>query len=183
MLVAYSTVAQIGYLFLLFPLAAHLRADAHGALQGAAMQAMAHALAKAAMFTAAGTMILATGRDDIARLGGMSAHQPLSLFTFGLAGVTLMGLPPSAAFLAKWLLIDSAISSGQWGWIVVLIGGGLLTAAYVFKVLRHAFLQVEQSATFHRVPRMLEWPPFVLACASFALGLRATELLALLEPP
>lgn len=184
MLIAYSTVAQIGYLFLFFPLAAQPTPEAaQSALQGVVLQAFAHGLAKAAMFAAAGAMILSTGHDHIAQLGGISSRLPLTLFTFALAGVSLMGLPPSAGFLAKWILIDSAIASGQWVWIVVMIAGGLLTAAYVFKVLRYAFQSAEQSAAFRALPRMLEWPAFLLALASLALGVRAAELLNLLVTP
>jgi len=184
MLVAYSTVAQVGYLFLFFPLVTNTVPDAtQSAFQGAVLQALAHGMAKAAMFAAAGSMILSAGRDEITQLGGISARLPLTLFTFALAGVTLMGLPPSAGFLAKWLLIDGAITSGQWGWIAVMVTGSLLTAAYVFKVLRHAFLQSEQSATFRSLPRMLEWPPFLLACTSLVLGTQAGDLLNLLGTP
>lgn len=182
MLVAYSTVAQVGYLFLLFPLATHSDPGAaHSALQGAFMQALAHGMAKAAMFAAAGAMIVAAGRDEIAQLGGIAQRLPLTLFAFGLAGVTLMGLPPSAGFVAKWLLIDAAIAAGQWGWVALLVAGGLLSAAYVFKVLRHAFVATAAAAPLHPVPRMLEWPALALACGSVALGLRATEVLALLQ--
>lgn len=184
MLVAYSTVAQVGYLFLLFPLATHTTSGAaQSAFQGAVLQVLAHGMAKAAMFAAAGAMILSIGRDNIAQLAGISSRLPLTLFTFALAGVTLMGLPPSAGFLAKWLLIDAAISSGQWGWIVVMITGGLLTAAYVFKVLRHAFLPIAPGAVLRPLPRMLEWPPFLLACGSLLLGVRASDVLHLLGAP
>jgi multicomponent Na+:H+ antiporter subunit D len=181
MLVAYSTVAQIGYLFLLFPLATLVppaAADSPG--QGGVMQAVAHALAKAAMFAAAGSMIVATGRDDIGRLGGVGAQLPLTLFTFGLAGVTLMGLPPSGGFSAKWLLLGSALASGQWWWVAVMIAGGLLTAAYVFKVLRRAFLPEAEGDRVTRVPRMLEFSAFALALASILLGLFGAPLIELL---
>lgn len=184
MLVAYSTVAQIGYLFLLFPLLTHTPPEAaQSAVQGVAMQALAHGLAKAAMFAAAGAVILSIDGDDIEHLGGISSRLPLTLFSFALAGVTLMGLPPSSGFLAKWLLIDGAISSGQWIWVVVMIAGGLLTAAYVFKVLRNAFLQAEQSAHFRKLPRMVEWPAFFLAVASLALGFGGNQVLYLLGSP
>lgn len=184
MLVAYSTVAQIGYLFLFFPLFTQVSVEAtQSAVQGMIIQVLAHGLAKAAMFAAVGAVVLSTGHDEIAQLGGVSGRLPMVLFTFALAGVTLMGLPPSAGFLAKWLLIDSAIASGQWGWIVVIIIGGLLTAAYVFKVLQHAFLRAEQSTTFRPLPRMIEWPALFLALASLALGLRASDLLRLAETP
>lgn len=178
MLVAYSTVAQIGYLFLLFPLATP--ETAASALQGGVMQAVAHGLAKAAMFAAAGSMIVAVGRDEISRLGGVGAQLPLTLFTFGMAGVTLMGLPPSAGFSAKWLLLMAAVESGQWWWAAVMILGGLLSAAYVFKVLRRAFLPVAEGDRMTPVPRVLEWSAFALALASIVLGLHGSPLLELL---
>lgn len=181
MLVAYSTVAQIGYLFLFFPLAAYGPPEAgQSALQGVAMQAFAHGLAKAAMFASAGAIILSIGHDDIAHFGGISSRLPLTLFTFAIAGVSLMGLPPSSGFIAKWMLIDGAIAGRQWWWVAVVIIGGLLTAAYFFKVLRHAFVRVEQSASFKTLPAWVEWPAFLLALTSLAFGLRATELLNLL---
>lgn len=176
MLVAWSTVAQLGYLFLIFPL---LTADGP-ALQAGVTQAIAHGLAKAAMFTAAGVLMLSTGRDSLDGLAGVANRVPVTLFAFGLAGVTLMGLPPSGGFLAKWLLIEAALEQGQWGWAVVIIGGGLLAAAYVFKVLRQAFLLAPRSAHFNRVPRAMEWTAFLLAAASVLLGLRGVELVELL---
>lgn len=181
MLIAYSTIAQIGYLFLLFPLITYTNPEAtESALQGGIMQIVTHALAKAAMFAAAGTMIMSVERDDIALLDGTSSRLPLTLFTFALAGVTLTGLPPSGGFIAKWLLISSALSSGQWVWMVVVILGGLLSAAYVFKVLRQAFLPAQDGIKFKPVPRMQEWPVFLLALISLLLGLRSDEVLSLL---
>jgi formate hydrogenlyase subunit 3/multisubunit Na+/H+ antiporter MnhD subunit len=175
-LVAWSTVAQLGYLFLIFPL---LATDGL-ALQAGVMQAVAHGLAKAAMFAAVGVLMLATGRDTLDGLAGVAGRVPLTLFAFGLAGITIMGLPPSGGFLAKWLLIDASLSSGQWGWLVVIIAGGLLAAGYVFRVLRQAFLVVPADTRFHPVPRRLEWMAFGLATASVLLGLRGLELMALL---
>lgn len=172
MLVAYSTVAQIGYLFLLFPLLTQSApAVAETASRAMLLQVFAHGLAKAAMFAAAGAVAVAAGHDTIRDLRGMAARLPITLFAFGLAGVTLMGLPPSAGFLAKWLLIDSALSAGLWPLTVVLILGGLLTAAYVFKVLRQAFLQAEQAVTCLPLPRTLEWTALFLALASVGLGI------------
>lgn len=176
MLVAWSTVAQLGYLFLVFPL---LAADGL-ALQAGVMQALAHGLAKAAMFAAAGVLMLATGRDTLEGLAGVAGRVPVTLFAFGLAGVTLMGLPPSGGFLAKWLLIDAALHHGQYGWVAVVIGGGLLAAAYVFKVLRQAFLLAPSDSRFHPVPRVMEWTALALAAASVLLGLRGVELMELL---
>jgi multicomponent Na+:H+ antiporter subunit D len=152
------------------------------AFKGAVMQALAHGLAKAAMFASAGAVILSTHSDEIGKLGGVSSHLPVTVFAFGLAGVTLMGLPPSSGFLAKWLLIDGAISAGQWGWIVIIISGGLLTAAYVFKVLRHAFVRADQSEVFLPLSPLIEWSAFFLAAASVALGFGGSFIITLLGP-
>ena len=174
LLVAWSTVAQLGYLFLIFP----LLAERGAALAAGVMQAVSHGLAKAAMFAAAGVVIHVTGRDTVA---GVAGRLPLTLFAFALAGVTLMGLPPSGGFLAKWLLIDAALGQGAWVLAAVVIAGGLLAAMYVFRVLRQAFLDAPSVEAAHPAPPLLEWTAFALAAASVLLGLRGMELLRLLS--
>ena len=179
MLVAWSTVAQLGYLFLIFPL---LAADGL-ALQAGTMQAVAHGLAKAAMFMAIGTLIHVTGRGAVADVAGVANRLPVTLSAFALSGVTLMGLPPSGGFLAKWLLIDAALERGQWWLAAVAIVGGLLAAVYVFRVLRQAFMAPplgERRHIAHRAPPLLEWTAFALAALSVLLGLRGMELMRLL---
>jgi formate hydrogenlyase subunit 3/multisubunit Na+/H+ antiporter MnhD subunit len=171
-LIAYSTVAQLGYLFLIFPLLA-----APGALQAGVMQVFAHGLAKAGMFAAAGVLIKATGQDTVAGLAGAVERLPVTMFAFALSGMTLMGLPPSSGFLAKWLLIEAALAQGHWIIAVAVLAGGLLAAVYVFRVLRQAFLLTPASATLTPVPRTLEWSAFALAAASVLLGLRGVELM------
>ncbi len=175
MLIAYSTVAQLGYLFLIFPLLA-----VPSAAQAGVMHVFAHGFAKAAMFAAAGALIRATGQDTVAGLAGLAERMPLTLFAFGLAGLTLMGLPPSAGFLAKWQLIEAALAQGYWFVAVVVLAGGLLAAFYVLRVLRQAFLSAPAAGTLRPVPRTLEWTAFALAAASVVLGFRGVDLLALL---
>lgn len=174
-LIAYSTVAQLGYLFLIFPLLI-----APGALQAGVMQAFAHGLAKAGMFAAAGVMIKATGQDTVAGLAGAVERLPVTLFAFALAGMTLMGLPPSSGFIAKWQIIEAALAQGHWIIAVVALAGGLLAAVYVFRVLRQAFLLAPEGGSVASVPRSLEWAAFALAAASVLLGLRGVELMRLL---
>lgn len=173
-LVAYSTVAQIGYLFLFFPLVTGTSIIAGGlAWDGTLLMLISHALAKAGMFLAAGNLVLAMGSPLIADLSGISRFRPLALFSFGLAGVSLMGLPPSGGFTAKWLLLQSALHSGQWWWVLVLIGGGLLSAAYVFKVLRHSFVEGPMRDHFNSPPMAMELAALALAAASMGMGLAA----------
>ncbi len=177
LLVAYSTVAQLGYLFLAFPLIA---AAGRTAWSGAVYLALSHGVAKAAMFLSAGTIMQVYGHDRIVELKGLASRLPLSMLAFALAGVSLIGLPPSGGFLAKWLLLQSALAGGQWWWAAVVLLGGLLAAAYVFRVVAHAFAAAEEAPAIDAA-RALEWSALALALTAVVLGFSATPLLALLQ--
>ncbi len=138
LLVAYSTIAQIGYLFLMFPLAFDAAGAAlvHGpVLSAGVLQAMAHATAKAGMFMAAGLIYAALGHDRIGELAGVARALPITVLAFAVAGLALMGVVPSGAYLAKKVMLDAAGASGQWWWTAVLQGGAFFTAGYVVLVL------------------------------------------------
>jgi formate hydrogenlyase subunit 3/multisubunit Na+/H+ antiporter MnhD subunit len=176
LLVAYSTVAQIGYLFLAFALATA------AAWSATAVLLLSHALAKSAMFLAAGNLLHFGGHDRIMDLEHIVQRLPRSAFAFALAGVSLMGLPPSGSFIGKWLLLESALTQGRWDLAAVILLGGLLTAAYVFKVLGTSFTEAEEMHTHkpRAVPARMEWAALVLACGAILLGFVATPLLSLL---
>jgi formate hydrogenlyase subunit 3/multisubunit Na+/H+ antiporter MnhD subunit len=181
MLVAYSTVAQAGYLFLVFPLLAGPGAAA--GLEGALLQTLAHGLAKAAMFLAAGTLAIGAGDDGLERIGAVAGRLPVSVAGFALAGITIMGLPPSGGFSAKWQLAQGALAGGQWWWVIALVAGGLLAAGYVFRVLRLAFVPPAAEAEPNPVPRSLEIAALALALGSLALGLAGGPVAAFLDAP
>ncbi len=180
LMIAYSTVAQVGYLFLLLPLA--MGTAASEAWNGGVYHALSHALAKAAMFLAAGSIIHSLGDDRIVGISGIATHLPVTTYAFGMAGLTLIGLPPSGGFVAKWLMLSAAISGGQWWWAVVILVGGVLTAGYIFLVLGQELSQAgsDHEPHFAPVPRVMEYSAMALALAALLLGLRATEPLALL---
>ncbi len=179
LLVAYSTVAQIGYLFIAFPLAA---ASALAGWEAVAYLALSHALAKAAMFLAAGNMMRFGGHDRISDLNRMAQHLPLSTWAFALAGVSIMGLPPSGGFVGKWLLLQAALAQGRWEIAAVVIAGGLLSAAYIFRVIGQAFTQTSVMAPCeaNRVSLSMEWSALLLACGSVMLGFIAPLILSVL---
>jgi multicomponent Na+:H+ antiporter subunit D len=177
MVLAYSSVSQIGYLFLLFSLAADPGSDAW---KGGVYLVFSHALAKTAMFMAAGLIATTLGSEELARMDGIAQHLPLTVATFAVAGVTLMGLPPSGGFTAKWLLLGAAIGEGRWLLAVVILAGGLLAAAYLFRFLGRALLNVPAGKVTARPPRGPELVAFALAVASLLLGLLSAPLLALL---
>ncbi|MVT27706.1 oxidoreductase [Nesterenkonia alkaliphila] len=145
-LVAYSTVAQIGYWFLAFPLlvsAEHDDALAAGAYGAVIALAAGHAIAKAGLFAAAGLLKDRYGTDEIAALRGAGAHHPALILAMGLCAVGLIGLPVSLGFTGKWQLATAAIGAGQWWLIVVLAAGTLLAAGYLLRGIAPLLLQSE----------------------------------------
>lgn len=184
LLVAYSTVAQLGYLFLMFPLAGSetvAQPWTAGAWIGGIFHAVSHASAKAAMFLAAGTILHAFGHDRIAGLAGAARALPMTVFAFGAAGLSLMGLPPSGGFIAKWLLLTAALAGGQWVWAAVMLAGGLLAAAYVFRTVQSTFAAPDAPPAIRPVPASRQVVPLALAGVSVALGIVPYGLYALLQ--
>lgn len=182
-MVAHSTVGQVGYLFLLFPfITAPVATETLAfAWTGCTYQFLAHGMAKAAMFLAVGLVVLAVGNDDKGSLLNMVGRRPMTTFTLALAGISLIGLPPSGGFIAKWMLLKASFASGQWWWVPMIVWGSFLTAGYVFMVLRIAFAPAPPGKPLREVPASLEITAFILGLAAFIIGLRAEEVMALLE--
>jgi multicomponent Na+:H+ antiporter subunit D len=189
LLIAYSTVAQIGYLFLIFPLAGGTRMGlpwGTSAWTGGVLQAISHAFAKAAMFMAAGLVYEALGHDRIAGLAGIGRALPITIFAFGLGGMSLMGLPPSGGFVAKAMLLTAAVAEGQWWWAVIVLAGGVLAGGYVFLVLARALADPSKPLVLlAHISRSRQAVVLVLALFAVLLGfvpLRPWELLLIGRP-
>lgn len=183
-LIAYSTVAQIGYLFLMFPLAGGeaLPASVRMAVwTGGAAQAASHAFAKAAMFAGAGLIGQTLGHDRISDLRGIGTALPLTTFALALSGLSLMGLPPSGGFLAKWLLLRASIATAQWWWAGLMLTGGLLAGGYIFRIVAPALSAPEVPLAAVRTPaRRQEMLVLALAMLSLLLGVVPLGLSTLL---
>jgi formate hydrogenlyase subunit 3/multisubunit Na+/H+ antiporter MnhD subunit len=192
LLAAYSTVAQVGYLFLFFPLMAAAQPPQREVLLGAlVLLALTHGFAKAGLFLAAGLLQKAAGHDRIDGLGPATQAFPAVAFALGLAGVALIGLPPSGTFTAKWILLAEAIGSGQWWWAIVVLAGTLLASGYMFRLLANAFGAGPRHGSAGRtapaeigltpVGRLAQVPALLMPLVAVAvLGLGADPLWALL---
>ena len=155
-LVAYSTVAQVGYWFLFLPLLLDSEADAlegqpgttlaedsvvSGALSGSVALALGHGVAKAGLFLAAGLLKELWGTDEIESLRGAGRRHPLLILSMGLCAVGLIGLPISLGFTGKWHLATSAVAAEHWWIIAVLVLGTLLSAGYLLRAVAPLLLQ------------------------------------------
>ena len=181
LMVAYSTVSQLGYLFIAFPLSKAI--EGIPVWSTVIFIALTHACAKSAMFMAAGNVYLHLGHDRIKNLDGVRTSLPITVFAYGIAGVSLMGLPPSGAFIAKWMLLSSSFVSSQWWWALLIMAGSLLAMVYVFRVMSHFFVIPEGESLQVTTPLspLLEWPALILALISLSLGLLAPYPLHILS--
>ncbi len=136
---------------------------------------------KPGLFLAAGNILHASGHDRVTDLAGVGQHLPVTLFAVGLSFTSIMGLPPSGGFVGKWLLLNAAFVSGQWWWAVVLLIGGVMAAAYSFRVLLHAFRNKESQHPHHSPHPVMEWSALALAVGAILLGILSAQPLELLE--
>jgi NADH-quinone oxidoreductase subunit L len=126
--IAYSTMSQIGYMFLGAGLGAYANAEFH---------LMTHAFFKALLFMAAGLVIHAlAGEQDIRRMGGIGRLMPMTRLAFLIGSLALVGLPPFAGFFSKDSIIAAAMDRGWYGYVlfVVALAGTFLTGLYAFRL-------------------------------------------------
>jgi NADH-quinone oxidoreductase subunit L len=127
--IAYSTMSQIGYMFVGVGL---------GAYGAGLFHLMTHAFFKALLFMAAGIVIHAlTAEQDIRRMGGLARQLPLTYRAFVVGALALAAIPPFAGFFSKDAILASAANAGALGWILWAAGivGAFLTALYTFRLL------------------------------------------------
>jgi len=93
------------------------------------------------------------------------------VLAFAISGLSLMGLPPSGGFNAKFLLLMAALAEGHWLWAVVIIAGGVLAGAYVFSVLARMAATPAAGAGLAVVGRGRQWIALALALVAILIGL------------
>ena len=167
---AYSTVSQLGYMFLALGV---------GAYTGAVFHVMTHAFFKALLFLGAGSVIHAMGGEqDIRNMGGLKKYISVTHITFLLACLAIAGMPPFSGFFSKDEILAAAFeSNGKGG--VVLWGVGVLTAImtafYMFRLYAMTFLGKfrgthEQEHHLHESPKAMTIPLIILAILSVIGG-------------
>ncbi|HTZ52291.1 MAG TPA: NADH-quinone oxidoreductase subunit L [Spirochaetia bacterium] len=133
-IVAYSTVSQIAFIFL--GLASGTAAGAVGAL----LYILMHGLAKAGLFLSAGVVEQNAGTKDIRKLGGLIRTMPVTAVSFLFCAFSVMGFPPLGGFFSKYLVVSSAVESGEPVMAAVFLGGAVLTILYLFRLFSRVFL-------------------------------------------
>ena len=134
-LLAYSSVAQIGYMML------GIGFVSVTGLTGGIVHLFNHALMKAALFLAVGCAVLRLGSSDLADWKGLGRRMPITMAAFVLAGLSLIGVPLTVGFISKWYLILAALEVGWWPVALLALLSSLLAVIYVWRVVEVAYFQ------------------------------------------
>ena len=174
-MIAYSTVMNIGYIMLGFGLA-----DVT-ALVGGVYHMVGHAMAKACFFLCAGSIISRSGYRSIGELKGASRKMPLTCAAFALASLSIVGIPPTAGFVGKWYLVWGSLNTGNVLLGAVVLVGSIMAAVYCFRVVYYMFFLPPANGAWQEVtgeaPVSMVVPAWVLAAGALVLGLLASWIM------
>jgi NADH-quinone oxidoreductase subunit L len=163
---AYSTVSQLGYMFLGLGV---------GAYSAAVFHVMAHAFFKALLFLGAGSVIHAMGGEqDMTKMGGLGKKMKITYVTFFIATLAIAGIPPFSGFFSKDEILSATYAESPLMYVLG-VGGALLTAFYMFRLLAMTFKgsfrgTAEQEHHLHESPATMTIPLIILAILAAVAG-------------
>jgi multicomponent Na+:H+ antiporter subunit D len=168
-LLAYSSVAQIGYMALGISLASV------PGLTAGLLHLFNHAIMKAALFMSVGAVMYQVGSVRIEAMRGLGRKMPWTMAAFVLGGLSLIGVPGTVGFISKWYLVLAAVEAGLWVVAVLVLVGSLLAVVYIWRVVEAAYFQ-EYFGEFEvrEAPLSLLVPIWTLVVANLYFGLNAT---------
>ncbi len=173
-MLAYSSVAQVGYIAVGIALASPL------GFIGAILHALNHAVMKCCLFLVSGNMRLRLGHSSIPQMtNGMRKSMPWTSAAFTLAAISMIGLPPTAGFFGKWYLALGAIEQSHWIFLTALLISTILNVAYFFRVMERMYLKPQEpggvdyselTIARNEAPASMLIPTLFLAISLLVLG-------------
>lgn len=163
---AYSTVSQLGYMFLALGVGSYL---------GGIFHVMTHAFFKALLFLGAGSVIHAMGGEqDLRKMGGLGKHMRITQITFLIACLAIAGIPGFSGFFSKDEILAAAYAKNPVYYYLGLLGA-LMTAFYMFRIYFYIFTgnfrgSEEQKKHLHESPSNMTFPLIILAILSVVAG-------------
>jgi multicomponent Na+:H+ antiporter subunit D len=166
-MLAYSSVAQIGYMALGVGMANTL------GLTAGIVHMLNHAVIKGTLFMAVGCVVLRVGSARLAAWQGLGRQMPLTMFAFVIGGISLMGVPLTAGFVSKWYLMLAAFDKGWWPLAVLIVLSSLLAVVYVWRVVEAVYLRppLPRAEPVREAPLSMLIPLYVMVAANIWFGL------------
>ncbi|MDQ3717008.1 MAG: monovalent cation/H+ antiporter subunit D family protein, partial [Actinomycetota bacterium] len=187
---AYSTIGQLSYMMLGVALLTP------AGRTGAVLHLVGHSFSKITLFFAVGAIYLSAHRTLASELRGIGRQLPWTMAAFGIGALSIIGLPPTVGFIAKYFLFVGAVEGAQWAVLVVLAVSTVLSATYYLRILRSALFDAPlavsaggpaESAGFIGTPRVTErgllvlGPMLLTAAVTVLLGVAPGWLLDLIR--
>jgi len=168
-LLAYSSVAQIGYMVLGISLISVT------GLTGGLLHLFNHAVIKGALFMAMGCVMYRIGSVRIDQMQGLGRKMPWTMAAFVVAGLSLIGVPGTVGFISKWYLVLGAIEANHWIVAGVILVGSLMALVYIWRVVEVAYFQGPMDdVRVREAPLSLLIPTWILVLANIYFGLNAS---------
>ena len=165
-MLAYSSVAQIGYMVL------GLSLFSVTGLTSGILHLFNHALMKGGLFLALGCVFLRVGSVRLEDLRGLGRQMPLTFFAFVLGGFSLIGVPLTAGFISKWYLVLGTLEKDLWLVAAAVLVGSLLALIYIWRVVEVAYLQEPpEGRQASEAPLSMLIPTWILIGASIYFGI------------
>ncbi len=165
-MLAYSSVAQLGYMLLGISFASVT------GLTAAILHLFNHALMKGGLFMALGCVVLRMGGVSIENVRGLGQQMPYTMAAFVLGGLSLIGVPLTVGFISKWYLIQASFEAGLWPIAVLIVASSLLAVIYVWRVVEAAYFQAPLSSRrVEEAPLTMLIPMWILILGNFYFGI------------
>jgi multicomponent Na+:H+ antiporter subunit D len=164
---AYSSVAQIGYMILGISLVST------AGLMAGILHIFNHALMKGALFMAVGAVLLRTGSVDIRAFHGLGKRMPWTMAAFTIAGLSLIGMPLTVGFVSKWYLVTAALEQQQWLIAILVLLGSLLAMVYMGRIVEAAYMRdpIDANDKVKEAPMLMLIPMWLLVIANIYFGI------------
>jgi len=172
-MLAYSSVAQIGYMVL------GLSFDTVTGVAAGIVHLFNHAMMKGGLFMALGAVMLRVGSVQLGDMAGLGRKMPLTMAAFVGGGLSLIGVPLTVGFVSKWYLIQAALEKGWWYIAVLIVASSLLAVIYVWRAVEVIYFQPAGPAAAEatEAPPSLLIPTWILIGAAVYFGIDATTTL------
>lgn len=169
-LLAYSSIAQVGYMLLGISFASET------GLIGGILHMFNHALIKGGLFMAVACLALRVGTVNLCDISGIGKRMPWSCFAFAVGGLALIGVPLTGGFISKWYLLVAAFDAGYWPVAVLVLLSSLLALVYIWRVVETMFFGELSESNEHlrEAPISMLIPTYVVVGLTLVFGIWST---------
>jgi multicomponent Na+:H+ antiporter subunit D len=165
-LLAYSSLAQIGYMLLGVAMVTET------GLTAAIAHLFNHGITKAALFMGVGALVLRNGGSFFDRITGAGKTMPWTSAAIVIGGLSLIGVPGTAGFISKWVLVQGALEKGWWPVALLIVASSLLAVIYVWRIIEAMYLQAPpKDVVAKEAPMGMLIPLWIMALACVWFGI------------